>query len=229
MWNEAARSRGLAQEGLPAGSRERLIEILRHMKRNLAAVEAAGEADPAADGDGVEPELHAATASASAAAPATSRSERWFIRIDSFSDGLTDDLARACDRAGRRIAAASDPEDERPRLTSKVGSGDREDQEEPDGHRRQRIVDRLTTQLQLSPDQQKKVETILEDGHKRITAIYRQSQDQARPQYDAVHTEIRTRIRAVLTPAQQPKFDDFLKRLDAERKAREQQPPRPPR
>ena len=98
-----------------------------------------------------------------------------------------------------------------------------------DGHRRQRIVDRLTTQLQLSPDQQKKVETILEDGHKRITAIYRQSQDQARPQYDAVHTEIRTRIRAVLTPAQQPKFDDFLTRLDAERKAREQQPPRPPR
>jgi Spy/CpxP family protein refolding chaperone len=92
-----------------------------------------------------------------------------------------------------------------------------------DGHRRQRIVDRLNQQLQLTPDQQKQIEGILEDGHKRITSIYRQSQDQARPQYDAVHTEIRTRIRAVLTPAQQPKFDDFLKRLDAERKAREQQ------
>ena len=92
-----------------------------------------------------------------------------------------------------------------------------------DGHRRQRIVDRLTEQLHLTPDQQKQIETILQDGHKRITAIYRQSQDQARPQYEAVHTEIRSRIRALLTPAQQPKFDDFLKRLDAERKAREEQ------
>jgi Spy/CpxP family protein refolding chaperone len=100
-----------------------------------------------------------------------------------------------------------------------------------DGHRRQRIVDRLTQQLQLTPDQQKQVEAILEDGHKHITAIYRESQDQARPQYDAVHNEIRSRIRAVLTPAQQPKFDEFLKRLDAERKARGQQaePPRPSR
>ncbi len=98
-----------------------------------------------------------------------------------------------------------------------------------DGHRRQRIVDRLTEQLQLTPDQQKQIETILDDGHKRITAIYRQSQDQARPQYDAVHTDTRNRIRAILTAAQQPKFDDFLKHLDAERKAREQQQQRPSR
>ncbi|MDE3135452.1 MAG: periplasmic heavy metal sensor [Acidobacteriota bacterium] len=97
-----------------------------------------------------------------------------------------------------------------------------------DGHRRQRIVDRLNQQLQLTPEQQKQIESILEDGHKRITVIYRESQDQARPQYDAVHNEIRSRIRAVLTPAQQPRFDEFLKRLDAERKAREQQAQPPP-
>jgi Spy/CpxP family protein refolding chaperone len=95
-----------------------------------------------------------------------------------------------------------------------------------DSHR-QRIVDRLNQQLHLTPEQQKQIESILDDGHKRITAIYRQSQDQARPQYEAVHTDIRNRIRDVLTPAQQPKFDDFLKRLDAERKAREQQKPPP--
>lgn len=91
-----------------------------------------------------------------------------------------------------------------------------------DGHRRQRIVDRLTRQLQLTPDQQKQVETILEDGHRRITAIYRKSQDDARSKYEAVHTDIRSRIRGILTPKQQPEFDEFLKRLDAERKAREE-------
>lgn len=90
-----------------------------------------------------------------------------------------------------------------------------------EGHRRQRILDRLTHQLQLTPDQQQKIEVILKDGHRRITAIYRQSQDQARSQYDAVHNDIRKRIRALLTPTQQPEFDAFLKRLDAERKARE--------
>lgn len=90
-----------------------------------------------------------------------------------------------------------------------------------DGHRHQRILDRLTHQLQLSPDQREKVETILKDGHRRISAIYHQSQEDARPKYESVHTEIRARIRAILTSEQQPKFDEFLKHLDAERKARE--------
>ena len=96
-------------------------------------------------------------------------------------------------------------------------------------HRRQRIFDRLTQQVQLTPQEQKQVEAILADGHKRFEAVYRQSQEQARPQYEAVRNDIRARIRALLTPEQQPKFDAFLKQLDAERKAREQQgPPRPP-
>ncbi len=61
MWDEAARSRELAQEGLPAGSRERLIEILRHMKRNLAAVEAAIAApDEAAEETDTEEPVSAA-------------------------------------------------------------------------------------------------------------------------------------------------------------------------
>ena len=41
MWDEATRSRETAQQGLPPGARERLMETLRHMKRNLAAAEAA--------------------------------------------------------------------------------------------------------------------------------------------------------------------------------------------
>ncbi len=44
MWGEATRSRELAQDGLPMAERARLIETLRHMKRNLAAAEAAAAA-----------------------------------------------------------------------------------------------------------------------------------------------------------------------------------------
>lgn len=91
--------------------------------------------------------------------------------------------------------------------------------------RRVRFIDRITQTLQLSTAQQKQIVGILQDGHRRIAAIYRQSQDQARPQYDAVRSDDRAKIRAILTPDQQTKFDDFLKRLDAERKARQQQTP----
>jgi predicted metalloprotease len=91
------------------------------------------------------------------------------------------------------------------------------------GHHRARIMDRLSQQLQLTPDQQKQIRAVLADGHKRWNDVYQQSQKAARPQYDAVRDETRSRIRALLTTTQQPKFDDFLKKLDAERKAREQQ------
>jgi Spy/CpxP family protein refolding chaperone len=92
-------------------------------------------------------------------------------------------------------------------------------------HHRDRIIDRLDQTLQLTPGQSKQIGEILSEGHKRWTAITRKTQHkafkEARPQYDALHKEIRGRIRAVLTPEQKPKFDEFLKRLDAERKARE--------
>lgn len=90
--------------------------------------------------------------------------------------------------------------------------------------RRERIIDRLSHELNLSAKQQAQVETILANGHKQFVAVYQQSQDQARSQYDAIRHDIHARIRAILTPAQQTKFDAFLKRLDAEHKLH----PRPP-
>jgi MarR family transcriptional regulator, transcriptional regulator for hemolysin len=57
MWDKATRSRELAQAGLPPGTRERLIDILRHMKRNLAAADAeAAAANGAADTSDTENE-----------------------------------------------------------------------------------------------------------------------------------------------------------------------------
>ncbi len=98
-------------------------------------------------------------------------------------------------------------------------------------HRRQRAFEQMVREVGLTPAQQKEVKEILKQGHQRWVAAFQQSQEQARPQYEAVHAYVRSRIRALLTPEQQPKFDAFLTQLDAERKAREQQqgPPRPPK
>jgi uncharacterized membrane protein len=87
--------------------------------------------------------------------------------------------------------------------------------------RRPRVIDRMTQQLQLTPDQKTTIQTILTEGHQRIDAVFKQSQQQARPQYEAIHNDTRARIRQLLTPAQQPKFDDFLRQLDAEHRARQ--------
>ncbi|HVB33424.1 MAG TPA: hypothetical protein VNJ52_03480 [Patescibacteria group bacterium] len=82
--------------------------------------------------------------------------------------------------------------------------------------RRERIIDRLSHELDLSAQQRTEIQAIFADGHKRFDAVFQKSQDQARPQYDAIRHDIHARIRAILMPAQQAKFDDFLRRLDAE-------------
>lgn len=87
------------------------------------------------------------------------------------------------------------------------------------GSRRVAFIDRLSQQLQLSTAQRTQVQAILADGHKRFGSVFQKSQEQARSQYDAIRKDVNSRIRAVLTPAQQTKFDDFLKRLNAEHRA----------
>ena len=83
-------------------------------------------------------------------------------------------------------------------------------------HDRGRIFNELTRDLTLTPDQQRQVQAILDDTRARFQAVY----DQNRPQYDAIRQQGRNRIRAVLTPEQLPKFEEFLARIDAERKKR---------
>lgn len=91
--------------------------------------------------------------------------------------------------------------------------------------RRERVVDRLTRVLDLNSRQRHEVKGIFADAHRRFTAAYRQSQKQARPQYDAIRQDVHARIRAILTPTQQVKFNRFLKRLDEEHRIH---PPPPP-
>jgi Spy/CpxP family protein refolding chaperone len=79
-----------------------------------------------------------------------------------------------------------------------------------------RGVNRLTTELNLSPDQQKQLSAILTDMQHRMDGV-RQQMD---PQFNQIRDQGHDQIRQILTPDQRPKFEDFLKRLAEDRRRR---------
>ncbi len=85
--------------------------------------------------------------------------------------------------------------------------------------KRAQKVQRLTQELNLSSEQQKELEVIIASVQAQYKAIH-QSTD---PQINEAREKGRERIRAILTPEQKPKFEEFLKRLDDERKRNAQQ------
>jgi Spy/CpxP family protein refolding chaperone len=87
--------------------------------------------------------------------------------------------------------------------------------------RRARRLEQLTYELALSPQQAQQLDGILLQRHTETKAIH----DQADAQLDQVRQKGRAQVRAILTPEQLPKFEDFLKRMDEERKRNT--PPRP--
>jgi Spy/CpxP family protein refolding chaperone len=84
------------------------------------------------------------------------------------------------------------------------------------------VVARLDRELDLTSDQEKQIEAILTDTQARYAEIHRQ----ADPEYDQARQQGRDRIREVLTPEQKPKFDQFLRRVDEERRRRQSENPR---
>jgi|SRR5882724_495634 len=88
-----------------------------------------------------------------------------------------------------------------------------------DTERRAQKVQRLTQELNLTPEQQKQLDTIMISVQAQYKAIH-QSTD---PQINETRQKGREQIRAILTPEQKPKFEEFLKRLDEERKRNAQQ------
>lgn len=79
-----------------------------------------------------------------------------------------------------------------------------------------RMVGRFTHELSLTSTQQKQLEAILAD----MQSKYEEIRKQTAPQTEQVRQEGREQIRAILTPEQKPKFEEFLSRLDEERKKR---------
>ena len=78
---------------------------------------------------------------------------------------------------------------------------------------RQRLVQHLTRDLDLSPDQVQRVNSILDDEGKK----YHQMQDQVRTEADALHKETRGHIREILRPEQATKFDALVRQHEQER------------
>jgi Spy/CpxP family protein refolding chaperone len=79
-----------------------------------------------------------------------------------------------------------------------------------------RGVNRLTTELNLTSDQQKQLSAILTDMQHRMDGV-RQQMD---PQFNQIRDQGHDQIRQILTPDQRPKFEDFLKRLAEDRRRR---------
>lgn len=65
------------------------------------------------------------------------------------------------------------------------------------------LVERLTNDLSLSPEQQSKIEQILTASRTRVETLQRD----VRERFDAEQRSLRDEIRQVLTPEQQQKFD----------------------
>jgi Spy/CpxP family protein refolding chaperone len=82
--------------------------------------------------------------------------------------------------------------------------------------RRTRMVQQLTEDLNLTSAQQKQVDAILAN----MQAKYEEIHKQIAPQTEQARQQGREQIRAILTPDQKPKFEEFLRRLDEERRKR---------
>lgn len=83
-----------------------------------------------------------------------------------------------------------------------------------------RGVAHLTTELNLTHDQQQQVADILADMQHRYDAVH----DQMNPEFEKIREQGRDQIRQILTPEQRPKFEEYLQRLAEERRRRANNP-----
>lgn len=83
-----------------------------------------------------------------------------------------------------------------------------------DAERRAKKVAEMTQEIGLTPDQAHQVEALISEAQREVRGIH----DQSDAEVDAVRTKTREAIRNFLTPEQKPKFEDYVQRLDAERK-----------
>jgi len=75
------------------------------------------------------------------------------------------------------------------------------------GHQHQFAMQHLTKSLNLTPDQQAKVQPLLDQARPQIIAIHKDAMQKTQPIMDKTMTQ----IRPMLTPEQQTKFDALQK------------------
>jgi hypothetical protein len=89
--------------------------------------------------------------------------------------------------------------------------------------RRAKRVAEMTQELGLTPEQASKADDIIKSTHADMKTV----RDKAEKDVDALREQARNQMRATLTDAQKPKFEEMVQRMDEERK--KQQALAPPR
>jgi len=80
--------------------------------------------------------------------------------------------------------------------------------------RRAQKVQELTSLANLTPEQSQQVDAVIADIQTQMKSI----QKTLDPQLDEVRQKGRERIRAILSAEQRPKFEEYIQKLDEERK-----------
>jgi Spy/CpxP family protein refolding chaperone len=88
--------------------------------------------------------------------------------------------------------------------------------------RRAKRVEQLTRDLGLSNEQSTQLDSILSNLH----AEYKKLHEQNDADLAQARQRGRNNIREILTPEQKPKFEEFIKKMDEERKKNQSPPPR---
>ncbi len=84
----------------------------------------------------------------------------------------------------------------------------------PEPARRAHRVEQLTQLLTLTSAQSQQVDAILQQWHTEVKTIH----DQSDAQIEQIRQKRRDQIRTILTPEQKPKFEEFLKNIDQQKK-----------
>ncbi|MCA1556934.1 MAG: hypothetical protein LC731_00140 [Acidobacteria bacterium] len=87
------------------------------------------------------------------------------------------------------------------------------EREARNGHNKEKVFERMKRDLDLNEQQGTQIRVILEQTREE----YRQLRAEVRPRYDSVRQSARMKIRALLTPEQQQKFDAKVAERDARR------------
>lgn len=91
------------------------------------------------------------------------------------------------------------------------------------GVSRNRVIDYLQKELALSQSQTQQLQQILHNMDQKESEV----RDQVAPRFQAIREEARAETRKILNPQQLDKFNELVKRWDANRKRSAHQPPTP--
>jgi len=83
-----------------------------------------------------------------------------------------------------------------------------------EAERRAKKLAEMTQTIGLTPEQAQKAEGIIKEAQTEIRAIH----DKSDSEVDVVRMKTRGEMRAFLTPEQLPKFEQYIQRMDEERK-----------